>query len=266
MTESIQLDHVALAFHRAFDGFNRYRGDLGGSFIGGGVDPGFYWGQVRYDNGMRVELLESADPAIDDFLERFLRRSGPGPHHFTFKVPDIRDVLERVRQAGFEPARVNFANEAWQEVFLHPKQAHGIVIQMAQASGDGGFSTEDRLPSARNRGAAALDRVVHLTADLDGARRLFSGILAGTETAAGDDNGRWAELEWPGGGVIRLHQPSGGAEAVWLGDRVGRLHRLEFSLYDPASVAGVRASDDGTFELGPEDNYGTRLRLTKTAR
>ncbi len=260
MSEAIDLDHVALAFNNAFDGLDRYRGDLGGAFIGGAVDPGFYWGQVRYANGMCIELLEPKDVELDDFLQRFITRNGEGPHHFTFKVPDIHEMLDRVRSAGLEPARVNLESPVWKEVFLHPKQAQGIVVQLAQALGDGDMFGEDRLPPAREPGPVSLHRIVYLVSDLDAAVSLFEALLDGNRVPDGADDDA-VELTWPGGGRIRLHRPRTESETEWLSGRSGRLNYLEFSAPDPSSIRHARAAQNGGFEIDPADNYGTRVRL-----
>ena len=39
----------------------------------------------------------------DGFLHRFLAMRGPGPHHVTFKVRDIRASLEEARACGYTP-------------------------------------------------------------------------------------------------------------------------------------------------------------------
>src|SRR5262245_22983658 len=87
------LDHVAIATERASDAWPRYVGQLGGEWLGGMPESGFAWGQIRYANGMRLEVLEPYEPERNDFLRRFLDRNGPGPHHLTFKVPDLVDAL-----------------------------------------------------------------------------------------------------------------------------------------------------------------------------
>src|SRR6185503_4862643 len=119
----------------------RYRGDLGGAWVASMYDPGFYWGQLRFANGMTIELLEPADISENDFLRRFLDRNGPGPHHVTFKVADIVAALGQVEAAGYRPVSVNLDNPGWREAFLHPKDAPGIVVQLAQSdeSGDWGM-------------------------------------------------------------------------------------------------------------------------------
>ncbi len=83
------LDHVAIAVESYDDAWAVLRGDLGGEWAGGGDAVGFSSAQVRFANGMKAEALVPFRPEENDFLRRFLDASGPGPHHLTFKVPDL---------------------------------------------------------------------------------------------------------------------------------------------------------------------------------
>ena len=83
------LDHVAHAVPRWQDVWHRYATDLGAEWTSGGPGPGFAPGQLRFANGARVEVLMPWDVEVNDFLARFLAPNGPGPHHLTFKVPDL---------------------------------------------------------------------------------------------------------------------------------------------------------------------------------
>jgi len=261
MIEQIDLDHVAVAAERMTDLWPRYAGDLAGKFEGGGWTPGFLSAQLSYANGMRLEALEPHKPEDNDFLRRFLDRNGPGPHHLTFKVGDIRAALAEAEAAGYPPVSVDLRDPHWQEAFLHPKDALGIVVQLAQASGEGdwGSGPPDDLPRARTSAPAVLQRVVHAVADLDQGRRLFVDLLAGrVEDEGTDAGGTWVDLAWPGPGRVRLVQP---ADAAVLEGRSGRLLHLAFACTDPASVAGAVPRGDGRFEVPPDANLGTRLVL-----
>lgn len=259
MTDRIDLDHVALAFEHAWDGFDRYGGDLGGRLVGGGPDPGFSWHQVRFSNAMTVELLEPMNIEVDDFLRRFLDRNGPGPHHATFKVPDIHRALERCTASGYEPVRLRLDAPGWKEAFLHPKASHGIVIQLAEAE-EHEHPLPEGLPRARTKNSASLDRIVHLVADLDAATQLFVGVLDGEVVGeASDAIGRGFDIAWPGPGRFRIIEPSPGAPAAWLGTRAGRVHHLAFTADRP--VSGAEPLDADVWELAPENNHGTRLHI-----
>ena len=73
------------------------------------------------------------DGPPNGFLHRFLAARGPGIHHVTFKVPDLRAAIERARRHGYEVVGVSELHPAWKEAFLHPKQAQGIVVQLAES-------------------------------------------------------------------------------------------------------------------------------------
>ncbi len=100
MIADIDLDHVAVAAEDQAEAWPRYAGELAGEWVGGGGTPGFWSAQVRYANGMKVEVLEPYLVEQNDFLRRFLDRNGPGPHHLTFKVKDIAAAIDELEAAG----------------------------------------------------------------------------------------------------------------------------------------------------------------------
>jgi hypothetical protein len=265
----IDLDHVAVAVERQAEAWPRYAGDLPARWVGGGGTAGFWSAQVEYANGMKVEVLEPYLVEQNDFLRRFLDRNGPGPHHLTFKVKDIRGALTLAEAAGYRPVGVNLANEWWMEAFLHPKDAPGVVVQLAQSGGTdawGDRPSPDWLPTPRTDEPATLVHVAHALADLDEGRRLFVDLLAGSVVAEGETEGiSWTDLAWPGPGRVRLL--TGDPLGPWLDGRAGRVHHLAFATKDPNGVDGARptADDRGTYEVPPDTNRGVRLLLNASA-
>src|SRR5580692_10807663 len=77
------LDHLAIATDRLADGWELFGAVLGANWVYGG-GSGFWFGQVRFAAGPKIEMLTPT--------------AGPG----------------------------------WKEFFLHPRTAHGFVIQVAQ--------------------------------------------------------------------------------------------------------------------------------------
>ncbi|MEX0874448.1 MAG: VOC family protein [Actinomycetota bacterium] len=240
----IDLDHVAIAVNDVTEVLNALVGDLGVPVIFGGVNIGFRAMQVEAGN-LRIELLEPFNVEANDFLERFLDRDGEGPHHLTFKTDDIRGELERVTKAGYHPVGVNIENDFWKEAFIHPKEAGGTVVQIAQSAfdavdfdavageyGPGRWWPEPPEPAAVR---AHLDRVVVATDDIDRSLGLYQALLQG-EVADGGEG--WIELIWPAGGRIRIE--AGTAEPG--------IDRLEWS-YDGPRIA-LQAGGT-TFVLGP---------------
>jgi methylmalonyl-CoA/ethylmalonyl-CoA epimerase len=212
------LDHLAIGTPALTDGWELFGGLLGGTWAYGGDSPGFWWGQLEFAAGPKIELLTPTGGPDAAFLERFLAARGAGPHHFNFIVTDIQATLARIQALGIEPVQVNLANPNWKEAFLHPRSAHGIVIQVAQQAGSPPADAPPAdLPEAGP--PASLDLIEHRVGDLAGATRLFTEALDGRLEAADRDA---AELTWPGGKRIRLVREDG----LPLG---GSLHHVRFS-------------------------------------
>ena len=263
----IDLDHVAVAVEQQDLAWPRYGGDLPSAWVGGGGTPGFWSAQVQFANGMKVEVLEPYLVEQNDFLRRFLDRNGPGPHHLTFKVKDIVGAIALAEEAGYRPVGVDLSSDFWKEAFLHPKDAPGVVVQLAQQAEGGDWGkdpTPDWFPDRRVDEPATLVHVAHAVADLDEGLRLFAGLLAGTVTGEGDADGiAWTDLAWPGPGRVRLLH--GAPLADWLGDRAGRVHHLAFAVTDPSAVPGAAGRRDGAVhEVPPDANHGVRLLLAES--
>jgi methylmalonyl-CoA/ethylmalonyl-CoA epimerase len=265
--DTIDLDHVAVAAESHADVWPRYAGELAGDWVSGGVAIGFAAGQVRYANGMKLEVLAPANVDQNDFLRRFLDRNGPGPHHLTYKVKDIRGALKLAEAAGYRPVNAQLDDPGWKEAFLHPKDAPGVVVQLAQAAGDWSSDPPADLPApVAGAARATLLHVAHAVASLDEGLRLFEGLLSGQRVAEGEGDGvRWVELGWKGPGRVRLIQPtsatgSGAEVSAWLQGRPGRVLELVFQTDSPHVVTGAQPVADGLV-VPPENNLGTRIRL-----
>lgn len=215
------LDHIAIATTDPAATLDALVGTLGGVCMYGGDGYGFRWMQVRMGDdveGMTVEVLVVWRPEVNDFLARFLARSGPGQHHVTFKVDDLATTLERVRGAGFTPVGVNLTDPEWKEAFLIPREAHGTVVQLAQTHDEHPTMAEELqrsiaspeprgnpvwwpAPPRRAPDPVVLRRAVIATPSLPAGLGLFAGLLDGQ---VDDEGAGHAELVWPGGGRIRL--------------------------------------------------------------
>jgi len=221
------LDHLAVATPSLSGGWELFGDVLGGTWAYGGDSPGYWWGQLNFAGGPKIELLTPTGGPDAAFLERFLAARGAGPHHFNFLVTDIEAALARVKASGIEPVGVNLANPDWKEAFLHPRTAHGIVIQVAQQAGSPTSAPPAELPDPGQ--PSCLDLIEHHVGDLDGAVRLFRDVLDGQLEAAGAGT---AELTWPGGKRIKLVREDG----LPLG---GALHHIRFT-----RVAGAFSAQD----------------------
>ena len=80
----------------------------------------------------KIELLEATKE--DSPIAKYIEKRGEGIHHIAFAVEDIKAEIERLKSEGFivlneEPKRG--ADNKW-VAFLHPKSAHGVLIELCQ--------------------------------------------------------------------------------------------------------------------------------------
>jgi methylmalonyl-CoA/ethylmalonyl-CoA epimerase len=133
LVRGAQLDHVAIAVHDAATTAKLFRDVMGAEFLffGDNVGQGFRFVQYGFPFGGRVELVT---PIAEGFVSRFLEKRGEGVHHMTFKITDLRRQVERLQAGGVELIQVNLEDPHWKEAFIHPKNAHGVLIQIAESS------------------------------------------------------------------------------------------------------------------------------------
>jgi len=81
----------------------------------------------------QIELLESASP--DGPIGRFLEKRGEGIHHLCFEVEDLDAALSRSKAEGLTPlGEPRDGAQGKRIIFLHPKGAHGVLIELCQRS------------------------------------------------------------------------------------------------------------------------------------
>jgi hypothetical protein len=128
----IGFDHIAIAVARMADAPAVLVGALGGAPTGDGGHSGTYtWAQWRFEGGGRLEILEPR--GADGFLHRFLATRGAGIHHVTFRVPSLGQACDRAAAHGHRVVGYDDTDPGWAEAFLHPKEALGLVVQLAES-------------------------------------------------------------------------------------------------------------------------------------
>ena len=79
-----------------------------------------------------LELLEAT--AEDSPIAKYVAKRGPGLHHITLRVDDIRAALEQLKARG-----VRLIDESPRAgahgalvAFIHPSSAHGVLVELTQ--------------------------------------------------------------------------------------------------------------------------------------
>jgi LAO/AO transport system kinase len=80
-----------------------------------------------------LELLEGTAP--DSPIAKYLARRGPGIHHLTLRVPDIRNALARLKAHGVRLIDEEPRDGAHGSLvaFVHPSSAHGVLVELKES-------------------------------------------------------------------------------------------------------------------------------------
>ncbi len=152
MIKDAQLDHVAIAVHDIAGAVPLFVDALGGRYLFGADsdEQGFRFAQFALPQGGKIELVAPLSP--DGFVARFLARHGEGVHHVTLKTEDIEAALAALAERGVPVMMVSTDREEWKEAFIHPRDAHGVLVQIAQSSWTDGEVAEHHLSDHTDAG------------------------------------------------------------------------------------------------------------------
>ena len=179
-----RIDHISIAvadYPKALDFFRKFLGAVPGASARDDRLQ-FVWEIFSAGDLSRLELLTPTGP--DSFLKRFLSEKPGGVHHITFETPDIRAAKARLDELGIPCFGFSDSDPEWKELFIHPKDAFGVLIQIAE------FRPDE--------------------------------FLADTVRLAGSHP--WHLEKTPSGGRLTVRHPGGGTAALNLSrEEIGRL-------------------------------------------
>jgi len=84
-----------------------------------------------------LELLEPTSP--ESPIARHLDRRGPGLHHLSVSVPDIRAAMAELAAHGCEllSSEPKPGAHGCLVCFIHPRSAGGVLVELSQPPGGG---------------------------------------------------------------------------------------------------------------------------------
>jgi methylmalonyl-CoA/ethylmalonyl-CoA epimerase len=129
--DEVRFDHVAIAAPRLRDILPLWVDGVGGQFLYGADNHAVGWRLARlaFAGQPFVELMEPLRGST--FFDKFFARNpNGGMHHVTFIVADLPAANKRLIKAGYEPFGFRDNDPHWQELFVHPGKAHGVLLQV----------------------------------------------------------------------------------------------------------------------------------------
>ncbi|MFX0173728.1 MAG: VOC family protein [Candidatus Hodarchaeota archaeon] len=88
----------------------------------------FDYAFIPMGNNSYIELVT---PTSEGPTKRYLEKKGEGLFHLAFESTNINKTVENFEKAGIQVAsRTPTPTEQIFSVFLHPKSAHGVLIQL----------------------------------------------------------------------------------------------------------------------------------------
>jgi methylmalonyl-CoA epimerase len=93
-----------------------------------------------------LELLEATAP--DSPIARFVEKRGPGLHHITLRVDDIRAALAHLKARGVRlvDEQPRPGADGALVAFVHPSAAHGVLVELKEPAPPRAGLTPKRLP------------------------------------------------------------------------------------------------------------------------
>lgn len=159
-----RIDHVSIAvkdYKKAYNFFHHVLGAVPGKE---GEENGlkFYFRVFSLGDLTRLEIIQPSGEG--SFLEKFLVDKKDGAvHHITLEVPDIRKCKQMLDDKNVPYFGYNEERSDWKEIFIHPKDAFGVLIQIAEFDPDGYLDASVKLPKGKkwsvkkNKEGAAID-------------------------------------------------------------------------------------------------------------
>jgi methylmalonyl-CoA epimerase len=128
-----RLDHIAIAVPDIEAAIKRFVEDLGIELAGREDVPTESTTTAFLPiDGTKIELIHPMDGAGP--VQTFLDKRGGGLHHLCFETDDIETDMLRLQEKGYR-----FLSEApkpgahgTRVVFIHPKSAGGVLIELAE--------------------------------------------------------------------------------------------------------------------------------------
>jgi methylmalonyl-CoA/ethylmalonyl-CoA epimerase len=131
-----RIDHVSIAV-RDYEAARIFFEKVLGATSGASAEDSnleYFWHLFSIGDMSRLELITPSGE--DSFLNNFLKDKEGGVHHITLETPDINAARERLEENGIPYFGFLESPELWSELYIHPRDAFGVLIQIARMGPD----------------------------------------------------------------------------------------------------------------------------------
>jgi methylmalonyl-CoA/ethylmalonyl-CoA epimerase len=145
-----RIDHVSVAvrdYEKARNFFQTILGAIPGAVADDPIMK-YVWQIFSLGDMSRFELMKPTGKG--SFLDNFLAEREGGVHHITVQTPDIEKAKNILTQNGIPFFGYNEYKDAyWKEIFIHPRHAFGVLIQIAEFNAPDWLSDAVNLPKGK---------------------------------------------------------------------------------------------------------------------
>jgi methylmalonyl-CoA/ethylmalonyl-CoA epimerase len=146
-----RIDHVSIAVKdgdRALHFFMDLLGAIPGAAASDPVMK-YRWQMLSLGDLSRLEVIYPIDEG--SFLENFLKDKDGGVHHVTLQTPDLQAAIQKLNEHHIPYFGYNeYVDAYWKEIFIHPKDAFGVLIQIAEFNADDWLAESEKLQDGQS--------------------------------------------------------------------------------------------------------------------
>ena len=144
-----RIDHIAIAVRitTGHTGFFPLSSAPFPAQAAGTTGMKYFWQNLSLGDLSRLELLTATGPG--SFLDGFLAKKEGGVHHITMQTPDIKKAAATLESSGIPYFGYHEYGDFWKELFIHPKNAFGVLIQIAEFNADDWLAADVRMPGGK---------------------------------------------------------------------------------------------------------------------
>ncbi len=133
MARVLKIDHLGIAVKNLEEAVKAYKEILGAEPVEIEEVPQEKVRVAMFKVGESyIELLEGTSP--DSAISKYIEKRGEGIHHIAFRVEDIEKAIDELKD------KVRFVYDKPRVVaggkriinFIHPKSAHGVLIELVE--------------------------------------------------------------------------------------------------------------------------------------